>query len=189
MTRKNLNLLAGAIVILISIFFSPAQINTKTSSDAKSYQTTGPNPSVSPSLGSVTLGKVVRIVDGDTFEIEGGQKVRLIGIDTPETVAPNKPVACFGQEASNKTKEIIMGQEVKLEKDISETDKYGRLLRYVYVANPEATSESVFVNDFLVKSGYAQVSTYPPDVKYQNLFLESQRYAKENNLGLWGKCF
>lgn len=127
------------------------------------------------------LYKVLRVVDGDTIEIEGGEKVRYIGINAPETVAPGKPVGCYGHEALNKNKELVEGKIVRLEKDISEKDKYGRLLRYVYLDN-------VFINDELVKTGYARVSTYPPDVKYQKLFLESEKYARENNLGLWGKC-
>src|SRR3990167_3408922 len=76
---------------------------------------------------------VTRVIDGDTIEIEGGQKVRYIGIDTPETVDPRKPVQCFGVEASNKNKELVSGKRDRLEKDVSETDKYGRLLRYIYI--------------------------------------------------------
>jgi len=125
--------------------------------------------------------KVVRVIDGDTIEIEGGVKVRYIGIDTPETVDPRKPVQCFGKEASAKNEELAGGKEVKLEKDVSETDKYGRLLRYVWVGD-------LLVNEYLVKEGYAQVSTYPPDVKYQERFLAAQKEARENNRGLWGAC-
>lgn len=198
MTRKNLNLLVGAIFLLISFFISPSQKNPSPQIPSKTpSKTEGQIPLISPkplilsATDSATLVKVTRIVDGDTIEIEGGIKIRYIGINTPETVAPNKPVSCFGHEASDKNKELVLGKEVRLEKDVSETDRYGRLLRYVYVKGPERPEgvEWVFVNDFLVKSGYAQVSTYPPDVKYQNLFLESQADAKENNLGLWGKCY
>ena len=124
---------------------------------------------------------VIRVIDGDTIEIEGGRKVRYIGIDTAETVHPNEPVGCFGYEASNKNKELVLNKKVKLEKDVSETDKYGRFLRYVWVGN-------VFVNEYLVKEGYAQSSTYPPDVKYQDLFLQAQKEARENNKGLWRVC-
>jgi micrococcal nuclease len=120
---------------------------------------------------------VIRVIDGDTIEIEGGQKVRYIGIDTPETVDPRKPVQCFGIEASNKNKELVEGKKVVLEKDVSETDKYGRLLRYIYV-------DGLFVNDHLVREGYAYAYTYPPNVKYTDQFLEAQKEAKENNRGL-----
>lgn len=123
--------------------------------------------------------KVINVVDGDTIKIEGGQVIRYIGIDTPETVHPSKPVQCYGKEASDKNKELVEGKEVKLEKDVSETDKYGRLLRYVWFGD-------MLVNEYLVREGYAQSSSYPPDVKYQDRFVEAQRQAREEKRGLWG---
>jgi len=122
--------------------------------------------------------KVIRVIDGDTIEIEGSQKVRLIGINTPETVDPNRPVGCYGQEASNFTKSRLEGKNVELEKDVSETDKYSRLLRYVWL-------EGTLFNETLVREGYAQVSTYPPDVKYQEKFLAAQAEAQNGKKGLW----
>lgn len=127
------------------------------------------------------LFKVVKVVDGDTIALENGEVVRYIGIDTPETVHPSKPVQCFGKEASEKNKELVEGKMVKLEKDVSERDKYGRLLRYVWV-------NGIFVNDYLVREGYAYVSTYPPDVKYSEQFLKAQQEARENKKGLWASC-
>ncbi len=124
---------------------------------------------------------VTRVVDGDTIEIEGGLKVRYIGVDTPETVHPNKEVECFGVEASNQNKFLVEGKMVRLEKDITDMDRYGRLLRYVYVGD-------VFVNLKLVQDGYAKSYTYAPDVKYQELFLEAQQKARSENKGLWGGC-
>ncbi len=124
---------------------------------------------------------ITKVVDGDTITIEGGQVIRYIGIDTPETVHPSKPVECFGVEASNKNKELVDGKQIKLEKDISETDRYGRLLRYIWIGN-------IFVNDYLVRQGYAYASTYPPDVKYAEQFVQAQREARENNRGLWASC-
>jgi micrococcal nuclease len=125
--------------------------------------------------------RVVRVVDGDTIELEGGAKVRYIGVDTPETVKPNTPVQCFGKDASAKNKSLVEGKEVELEKDVSETDRYGRLLRYVYVGE-------VFVNKYLVDEGFAYSSSYPPDVKYQEIFKEAQRAAQEAKKGLWNSC-
>jgi len=123
--------------------------------------------------------KVINVIDGDTIKIEGDRVVRYIGIDTPETVHPSKPVQCYGKEASDKNKELVAGKEVKLEKDVSETDKYGRLLRYVWLGD-------TLVNEYLVREGYAQSSSYPPDVKYQDRFVEAQRQAREEKKGLWG---
>ena len=142
--------------------------------------------------------KVVRVIDGDTIEIsatdgpasggENGQKIRYIGIDTPETVDPRKAVQCFGQEAAAKNRELVEGKTVSLEKDVSETDKYGRLLRYVYFDASTSSGQVIFVNELLVKEGFAHASSYPPDVKYQDQFQKAEQEARVNNLGLWGQC-
>ncbi|CCF85562.1 thermonuclease family protein [Nitrolancea hollandica] len=130
-------------------------------------------------------------MDGDTIKvsINGGptQTVRIIGVDTPETKDPRKPVMCYGAEATAKTQELIdlAGGHVQLEKDVSETDKYDRLLRYVWLIHPDGKR---MLNEELVKGGYAQSSTYPPDVKYQDLFVSAQREAREQGRGLWGAC-
>jgi micrococcal nuclease len=126
---------------------------------------------------------VTRVIDGDTIEVEiegESYKVRYIGIDTPELHHPTKPVEYYAQEAYEKNRELVEGKTVFLEKDVSETDQYNRLLRYVYVGD-------TFVNAYLVQQGYALVSTYPPDVKYQERFLELQREAREAGRGLWEK--
>jgi micrococcal nuclease len=93
-------------------------------------------------------------------------------------VHPSNPVQCYGNEASDKNKERVLGKDVILEKDVSETDRYGRLLRYVWI-------EGVMVNELLVREGYAQSSSYPPDIKYQSKFIEAQRLAREEAKGLW----
>ena len=127
---------------------------------------------------------VVRVIDGDTIDVEVDgktERVRYIGIDTPETVHPSKPVECMGAEASAKNKELVLGSEVRLVKDITDRDKYGRLLRYVYQGD-------TFVNEALVRGGFASVYTYPPDVAFIPLFLEAQDEAREENRGLWAVC-
>ena len=129
--------------------------------------------------------KVKRVVDGDTIELEGGQKLRYIGIDTPETVHPNKEVGCMGYDASARNKELVEGREVWLEKDVSETDRYGRLLRYVYFENENG--EKINVGEILMSEGLATVSTYQPDVKYVDLWRELERQAREAGVGLWAE--
>lgn len=124
---------------------------------------------------------VTRVIDGDTIELEDGQRVRYIGVNTPETVDPRVGVQCFGKEASAKNKELVLNQRVRLEKDVSETDRYDRLLRYVYVGD-------TFINDRLVREGYAHASSYPPDVKFQEQFRQAEQEARANNRGLWGSC-
>ncbi len=145
-------------------------------------------PSAAESTSSEAF-KVTKVVDGDTIEVEiNGQKVkvRYIGIDTPETVDPRRPAGCFGKEASNENKNLVLGKVVTLEKDVSETDKFGRLLRFVYLRLDNGST--LFVNDYLVRMGFAKAYTYPPDVKYSERFKEAETQAREVNKGLWGKC-
>ncbi len=124
---------------------------------------------------------VTRVVDGDTLELNGGEKVRLIGVDTPETVDPRKSVQCFGIAAKDFTTNLLENQWVRLEKDVSAKDRYGRTLAYVW-------RDSVMVNDLLLKEGFAKLATYPPDVKYVELFTASQESARTAQKGLWGEC-
>lgn len=152
-----------------------------------------PSPTVSSASATSALAaeptpanrqqaKVVDVVDGDTIKVllDGREeRVRYIGMDTPETKNPARPVEWMGKEASAKNEELVGGKTVLLEKDISETDQYSRLLRYVYVGD-------LMVNAELVRLGYAHAYTTPPDVKYQNLFLRLQREAREAGRGLWG---
>ena len=129
---------------------------------------------------------VTRVVDGDTIHVliaGRDQTVRYIGIDTPETVDPRRSVQCFGKEASAFNATLVSGKEVELEKDVSETDQFGRLLRYVYV-------DGVMVNEELVRRGYAHASSYPPDVRYQDRFRSLEAEARAAGIGLWaaGAC-
>src|SRR3989338_722763 len=129
---------------------------------------------------------VTKVVDGDTIVVNDKNTVRLIGIDTPETVDPRRPVGCFGKEASNEVKGLLSCKEVILQKDVSETDKYKRQLRYIFLPLPG--DQTLFVNDYLVREGFAKVLTYPPDVKYNEEFRLAESEAKESSRGLWGKC-
>ncbi len=152
------------------------------------YQNTQSSPAV---LGEVSLPDffpVKRVIDGDTIEVDTGQKqtVRLIGINTPETVDPRKGVECFGKEASNETKQILTGRKVKLVKDVSETDKFKRLLRLVYVWLDDGSI--LFLNDYLVRMGFATAYPYPPDLTFAPRFLEAQQQAIAQNRGLWASC-
>ena len=116
-----------------------------------------------------TTARIVRVVDGDTIQLTSGEKVRYVGMNTPETVDPRRPVQCFGHEASARNKELVEGQTVKLVRDVSETDKYGRLLRYVYLL------DGTFINLKLVQEGYAEVETIAPNVAHVHDFLAASR--------------
>jgi micrococcal nuclease len=129
------------------------------------------------------------VIDGDTIEVDrgnGAEKVRYIGIDTPETVDPGRPIEWMGKDAATANGALVSGVEVILERDVSETDQYGRLLRYVWVADPARDSGWLLVNLALVAQGFAQVTTYPPDVRYVDLYLTAQTAAREAGDGLWG---
>ncbi len=134
------------------------------------------------SSSTFSYGVVSRVVDGDTIDLESGERVRYIGMDTPETVDPRRTVQCFGKEASERNKELVVGKKVRLEKDVSETDRYGRLLRYVYL------EDGTFVNVELVKEGYARALTISPDVAKSSLFVAAARRAREEQKELWAVC-
>ena len=121
--------------------------------------------------------RVTQVIDGDTIIIDTGQRVRYIGIDTPE-VYPNQEA--YGIEAWQTNRKLVEGKEVRLERDVSDTDKYGRLLRYVYV-------NDVLVNAELVRLGLAEAKAYPPDIKYQQLLEQLEREARQAGRGMWAK--
>jgi micrococcal nuclease len=136
--------------------------------------------------GPTVRAKVVRIVDGDTIVVRiGGQdeRLRYIGMDTPETVKPASPVEWMGPEASRTNAALVEGRTVELEKDVSETDQYGRLLRYVWLVDGDRWT---LVNLELVRRGFAQVETDPPDVRYADRFVAAERAARDAGVGLWG---
>ena len=135
---------------------------------------------------------VTRAVDGDTLELESGERVRLIGIDTPEMHESEKlyrdsqrtkqdvtTIQKLGRRAYEFTKGLVEAKFVSLEFDAERYDKYKRLLAYVYL------KDGTFVNAEIVKQGYASLMTYPPNVKYADLFLKLYREARENRRGLW----
>lgn len=126
--------------------------------------------------------KVIRVVDGDTIIIDYNgkeERVRLIGVDTPESVHPNESKNTEdGIKTSDYTKQRLSGKTVELELDVSQRDKYGRILAYVYI-------DGQMYNKELLKIGYAKLATYPPNVKYVDEFTELQKEARENKVGLW----
>ncbi len=156
------------------ILSNPATISSK----QKSYYT-APKEASKPGFDYVK-----HVVDGDTIDVgmDGKtERVRLIGIDTPETVDPRKSVQCFGREASNKTKEMLSGKQVRLEADSTQDnrDKYGRLLRYVFL------EDGTNYNQWLITQGYAHEYTYDTPYKFQTEFKAAERQARGLNLGLW----
>lgn len=145
--------------------------------------TQSPSPNVNGAATEIATSSAIvsEVIDGDTIRLSTGERVRYIGIDTPETVDPSKDDQCYGSEASIQNEMWVLGKQVILEKDVSETDRYGRLLRYVWL-------DGEMVNEKLVREGYAVEKTYKPDVKYQERFKEAQLEAQINKKGLWREC-
>ncbi len=177
-----------AVVILALLFgiiskediiaaISENLVENKTENNTKTAEKPIENP-------SNETYEVLKVVDGDTIQIDFNgtkEKVRLIGIDTPESVHPDEAKNTEnGKIASEYTKSILTGKRVKLELDVQERDKYGRILAYVYL-------DGQMVNKKLLADGYAQVATFPPNVKYVEEFKEIQKEAKEAKRGLWGE--
>jgi endonuclease YncB( thermonuclease family) len=169
---------------------TPAPTNTATTAPTRTTRPTttiAPTNTAAPAPANAVVAAVIpdgqqalvtRIIDGDTIDVSiDGQiyRVRYIGMDTPERGMP------FFSEATEANRQLVGGQTVILVKDVSETDRYNRLLRYVYLAN------GVFVNADLVRQGFAQIATYPPDVAHQAEFLALQQQARDAGLGLWAE--
>ena len=137
-------------------------------------------------VGATEVARVVRVVDGDTLIIDrgfGNERLRYIGMDTPESVKPGSPVEFMGKEASAANSALVEGREIVLERDVSETDQYDRLLRYAWLREGDAW---LMVNLELVRRGYAQVVTYPPDVRWIDELRDAERAARDAGQGLWG---
>jgi micrococcal nuclease len=130
--------------------------------------------------------RVTKVIDGDTFLIDDGsakgEKVRLIGVDAPESKKVfKKEIGYYGKESKIYLTNLLLNKKVKLEYDVDYTDRYGRTLAYVYL------DDGTFLNAELVKQGYAMVMTVPPNVRFAEEFVKLQQEARENNRGLWNK--
>lgn len=190
--RRDLSkkqLLGGLISIFIVSFVS---FGTTSGSTIKNTENSTNPPIENEQQNTVqqdqsnqkTFYQVVKVVDGDTIDvsIEGKtERVRYIGIDTPETVDPRKSVECFGKEASDKAKEVLTGKSVYLESDAtqSDRDKYGRLLRYIFL------EDGTHVNKFMISEGYASEYTYNVPYRYQSEFKKAESDARNAKKGLW----
>ncbi|MDO8514257.1 MAG: thermonuclease family protein [bacterium] len=185
MNMRSILQIGGGIVlgILIGVFL----VGRTTAPVFKSVSIASPAASAVSTNAPTAAGTypVVKVVDGDTLAIlMNGKSVtlRLIGLDTPETVDPRKPVQCFGKEASEEAKEVLAGKTVRLEMDPSqgELDKYGRTLAYVFL------SDGMSFNKYMISEGYGHEYTYNLPYKYQSEFKAAEKQAREEKKGLWG---
>ncbi len=190
---------SGSYVAALELVTDPTSTRLvsalRTLSTSQPAATFSPQPQASPDIEvplssasalvkkSANLERVTvsQVIDGDTIRLSDGRTVRYIGVDTPETVHPTKGVECFGQAASSFNRSLVAGQTVELEKDVSETDRYGRLLRYVWLKDQ-------LINLVLVEHGYAYASSYPPDIAHQPVFQAVQTTAQQQARGLWASC-
>lgn len=192
--NTSAKLLIGFALLLIAIRFDPNTSKTNpsirsvnTSATITFTSTPTPRPTSLPIPSSESyLYDVVKVIDGDTIVVKIEDKeetIRLIGIDSPETVDPQKSVECFSKEASAKAKELIEGKKITLEIDPTQgnKDKYNRLLRYVFL------DDGTFINKKLIEDGYAFEYTYEKPYKYQSEFKEAQKKAEINKNGLWAE--
>lgn len=192
MKKKNIKLIIGGIVVVVGLVTGAIsqeeilnEIGLGNLIANHQNQSTSADITEITNVSDLNQYKVESVTDGDTFKINyqgKTTKVRLIGVDTPESVSPNKKKNNnYGKQASNYTKERLEGQTVFLEFDVQQTDKYGRLLAYVYL------EDGIMYNKELLEKGYAQIATYPPNVKYVEEFTQIQKQAKENNVGFWAE--
>lgn len=173
------------LVALIFFLIAQNKITPSITNDLNQSITPTPRTLGISTISTASAGLVTRVVDGDTLEVEvefEKKKVRVLGINTPESVDPRKSVECLGREASNKAKEIILNQKVLLEADSSQTDqdRYGRLLRYVTI---EKTREDF--GSLMISLGLANEYTYKYPYEKQELYKTLEAKAREQKVGLW----
>lgn len=194
--HRTIRCLGGVLVGLLVVgSIACGNMASTSTSEATGVAGTGdsrpPDNSITPASGSTLVDAgFVRIVDGDTIIVRFGgsdERVRLIGINTPELNKPDGPVECYATEASDQTEALIDDADghIQLERDVSETDQYGRLLRYVWLVTPQGKQ---LLNEELVEGGYARSISYRPDVKYQSALNHDQTDARNQGRGLWGAC-
>jgi micrococcal nuclease len=182
MTKKQLRQIQIAVLVIASL----AYMGIKNLPFSREVAAAGSNGE---------LYYVSRVVDGDTLKLSGGERIRLIGVDTPEVHYSDKllrdakksgrniaAIQAMGKTASDFTKSLCTDKRVRLEFDVEKRDRYKRLLAYVYL------EDGTFVNAKIIEEGYGQVMTIPPNVKYADLFLKLQRDAREKRKGLWSSA-
>jgi endonuclease YncB( thermonuclease family) len=134
---------------------------------------------INPIFEKMQKARIDHTIDGDTFVLESGEKVRMIGIDSPEVTGPYTKAEFYGEQASAYAKEVLTGTTVYLDKDVSDKDQYSRLLRYVYL------EDGTFFNLLLIEEGYAEAVQWPPDLKYTEVFEAAEDKAQKSKMGLW----
>jgi micrococcal nuclease len=162
-----------------SIGLDQAQSSTKTSSKKKKSTT------INKTSEGIETAKIQRVVDGDTIELDDGRKVRLLNMDTPETVKPSTPVQCYGKEASDFSKKVLTDKVVQLVSDKDPNDRYGRSLRMVYLQGKDTSKVEESYNAELVRNGFARVKSYSPNKTFEKPLLAIEEEARSKKIGVW----
>ena len=170
--HKLISAILGFIVLAVAVYLKR---------ESNPPSNLGRIPPASPGVARAANPRVcIRVIDGDTIELDGGERVRLIGVNTPESVDPRRPVERFGKEASSFTRRLAEGTAVRLELDDETRDRYGRTLGYIYL--PDDT----LLNAEIIRQGYGYAYTRFP-YRRMDEFVELEREAREQGRGLWGK--
>ena len=178
--RRRIFFSIGILLLLGSAFLAARELDTRGTPLFEAQASLPFDYSIKTEQGAPIM--VRRVIDGDTIELINGERLRYIGIDTPEEVDPRKSVQCFAREAAEKNKELVLGKMIIFHKDVSTKDQYGRWLGFVYLA------DGTFVNLELVKQGFAFSYPYPPDISKANQFRTVEAEARKSSLGLWAGC-
>lgn len=180
LNKRLKQIIVVIIFVLLSLFGSSQFLNNGSYESQSGYTQDFVNELKSNAL------TVSRVIDGDTIEVlENGEpiKFRLIGIDTPETVHPEKPVECFGEEAKAEMQRLLEGEEIYFNYDnaIGQSDRYGRTLVYVW-----RVSDDLFINQYMLSEGFANFYENTPPIHFDTDFRESENQARAEGRGLWG---
>lgn len=190
MTTRN-QVIGAILLVVLALTASKLRWDAELAERARAVRDSRPAPTAQgvqpvppatsdPLLQSGDEGAIVaRVFDGDSVQLDTGHGLRYIGIDAPEAQHDRRTAKCFADEATARNRELVEGNTVRLEQDVSNTDRYGRLLRYVYVGD-------TFVNETLVREGYARARAYPPDTEYQAVLRAAETEARAARRGLWG---
>lgn len=187
MTLRN-RIVSIILLGVLALTTSKLKWNAELRERARSVREPGPAPiaAFSPAVEGTRKPRatsesavVARVFDGDSVQLESGHGLRYIGIDAPEIPHGHRTAECLAADATTRNRVLVAGKAVRLERDASNTDRYGRLLRYVYVGD-------TFVNEALVREGYARARAYPPDTRHQNTLHTAEADARAARRGLWG---
>lgn len=180
--RLRKKILTYTSIFLLGVVVGASLASSGNLSLVESYLSLGePAPSIQGTQTS--RARVTKVIDGDTIKLDSGENIRFIGIDAPET---SRGKECYADEATQFLKQLVENKQVTLIKDVSEADRFGRPLRYVMVIDENGSE--LFVNEVLVRGGYAEAASYPPDTAKDDILQQAEEEAKQEKKGLWNKC-